>query len=200
MNKRIFDINSGIKEIERKLKVFKRKPVVIGIAGGSGSGKSYIAHLLSQQYKAKILSMDDYYIGIENMKEKNFDIPEAIDLKLLKYHLISLHQRKRIKKPLYDFKTHKRKGYEWFKPSRIIILEGLFSLHESLRDKIDIGIFIDAPENTRLKRRIKRDIKERGRKKKDIIHQWYQTVKPMYKKYVEPQKRTADIVILNPDT
>jgi len=192
-------LQDGIKkiiEITKNLK--KEKPVVlIGIAGGSGSGKGHVAKILSQKLKGKILSMDDYYLGIDKVKNGNFDSPKALDLKMLKEHLSCLKQGKAVKKPVYDFKIRKRIGFVRFEPSKVMILEGLFALHKLLRNELDLKIWVEASEKTRLKRRIERDVKERSRSKESVVAQWKTWVQPMFKKFVEPQKKHADIIIIN---
>lgn len=199
MLKKAINLKEGIKQVRNLTnKLIKEKPVIIiGVVGGSGSGKEYVSKIISKKLKAKILSMDNYYIGVKKIKDKNFDSPNAIDLNLLKKNIILLKQKKKIKKPIYDFVTNIRVGYEKYNPSKIIIVEGLFTLNKILRKKIDIGIFVDASESIKLKRRLKRDIVERGRTKESIIKYWNKTVKPMYNKYVKPWKKYADIIIIN---
>ncbi|MDI6591945.1 MAG: uridine kinase [Patescibacteria group bacterium] len=196
---RTFNLKEGIEEIKNLVnKLRKRKSVVIiGIAGGSGSGKMYLAKKVAKKVKGKILSIDDYYLGIDKMKDENFDKPEAIDFDLFKEHLKLLRKGKEIKKPIYDFKTHRRIGYEKYSPLNIIIIEGLFTFRKNLRKEMDVKVFVEASEKTRFERRIKRDIKERKRTKESVIEQWQKFTKPMHKIYVEPQKKYADLIIIN---
>lgn len=189
------DFKGGVMEIKKRIKeILKEKKLVfIGIAGGSASGKTWVAEHLSGQ----ILSMDSYYIGINNMRDNNFDHPSALDLHLLKKNLQDLKDRKTIEKPIYDFKTHSRIGYELFKlKNKVLIVEGLFSLNEILKDELDLKVFIDVPEKIRLERRINRDVNERGRTKESVLQQWIQ-VEEMYKKFILPTKENADVVINN---
>lgn len=181
-----------IKELSKSL-LKKQNTVFIGIAGGSGSGKTFLARKLG----GKIISVDDYYIGIDNMVDNNFDHPKSVELKLLRKQLTMLREGKMIKKPVYDFRTHKRKSYENFGPDKIIVIEGLFALNDILKDAMDIRIFIDSPKEIRLKRRVRRDLNERGRLDKSIEKMFNSVVEPMYLKHVLTTKNNADIVIRN---
>ncbi|MBM3210686.1 uridine kinase [Candidatus Poribacteria bacterium] len=173
------------------------KVVVIGIAGGSCSGKNYISNILAKTFNGKILSIDDYYRGIEYVKDENFDSPDALELGLLKEHIIQLRKGQDIEKPVYDFKLQARGGYEVFKPADIMIVEGLFALYDMLYEVIDLRIFVEADTKTRLDRRLDRDVRERGRTIESVIKQFEETVEPMHKKYVEPCKEKADYIIIN---
>ncbi len=187
------DFKEGILEIKKKIKeLLKEKKIIfIGICGGSASGKTFLAEKLPGQ----ILSMDNYYIGINNMKNNNFDHPSALDLHLLKKNLQDLKQRKTIEKPIYDFKTHSRIGYEPFKlKGKVLIVEGLFALNNIIKDELDLKIFLDVSEKIRLERRIDRDVKERGRTKESVLQQWIQ-VEEMYNKFVLLTKANVDIII-----
>ncbi len=181
---------ADISEVEKAISKIKKKVIIIGIAGGSASGKTTVARLL----KGKILSMDDYYKGINDMEDNNFDDPKSQDLDLLREHLIKLKNSETIKKPIYDFKTHSRIGYEEFKPAKLIIVEGLFALNEKIRDLLDIKVFIECKEDERFRRRMERDISERGRTEESVIKQWNETVEPMFKKFVLGSKKDAIII------
>lgn len=187
-----YNIKQGLKKIKQKIKELKRtkKIIIIGVAGSSASGKTTIAKQISKN----IINMDDYYIGRNKMIDENYDHPRAQDLNLLKKHLKLLKQNKSINKPIYNFKTHSRVGYKIFKPSSVIVIDGLFALNQKLSNEVDIKVFVDAPEKTRLKRRIQRDTKERGRTKTNVIKQWLTTVQPMYKKFVLPTKKNAIVI------
>jgi uridine kinase len=186
MNKSVIRIK---KMIRNELK--SKKFVFVGIAGGSGSGKTWLAKKLGGQK----LPMDDYYIGVKQMKDRNFDKPSALDLDLLSRHLKALKKGKSIRKPVYSFIKHDRKGYETYSlKGRVLIVEGLFALTGRIKNSLDIKIFLDMSEKTRLKRRIKRDMEERGRPKKSVLIQW-KTVERMYRKYVLPTKKNADLII-----
>ncbi|MCX8190519.1 MAG: uridine kinase [Candidatus Diapherotrites archaeon] len=199
MNKKIFRLrsfsfDSGLCELNKIVEGLLRKKsiVIIGISGGSGAGKTH----LSKKIGGKILPMDDYYKGLA-ISGPNFDCPDALDLKLLKEHLCQLKKGHTIKKPVYDFKTHSRAGYEDFTPDKIIIVDGLFAISKELASELDLKVFVDSPKKKRLARRIERDVKERGRTRESVIKQFTETVEPMHKKYVEPCKRIADIIIKN---
>jgi len=176
------------------------KPLVVGVAGGSCSGKTTLACEIERLLGARILKMDDYYKGVKITEEKfnhNFDEPAAIDMELLAEHLGRLKRGRAIEKPVYDFSTHSRSGYENFAPEKIIALDGLFCLHEPVKQQLDVKIFVDCREEKRLERRIKRDIEERGRTRESVLHQFHNTVSPMHELHVEPTKRHADVVIAN---
>lgn len=173
----------------------EKKPFILGIAGGSGSGKSYISKRILEHVEGKILSVDDYY---KNGSEGcNFDVPRQLDLELLREHLEMLQKGETIKKPIYDFKTHSRIGEEDFKVEGVIILEGLFALNNLFIDILDFRIFVEAPEEVRLERRMKRDVLERGRTGESVLKQWKETVEPNFVKHILPQKEIADLLILN---
>lgn len=189
-----FSLESGLLELNRCIqRALKTKPVVvIGITGGSGSGKTHIA----KKIRGKLLSMDDYHKGI-GRSGQNFERPQALDIGLLKEHLKQLRKGKPIKKPVYDFTTHSRTGYEEFLPGNIILVEGVFALTRKLASQIDLKVFVESPAERRLERRIERDIRERGRTKESVIKQVTERVEPMHKKYVEPSKKRANIIIEN---
>lgn len=201
-------IKTNLKEFLNNITNFiqpNQKPYLIAITGGSGSGKTYVAKLIQEKLNKNnqtttLISLDDYYKTKPKEileKDYNFDNPKALDLELLKNHLKELHQNKIIKKPIYDFKTSSRKGYENLSPSDIIIIEGLFSLNNLLVDEVDLMIYIQVDENIMLQRRIKRDIENRGQTKQEVINQWKNSVFPAYKKYIKPQMKNADIIIEN---
>ncbi len=175
--------------------------LIVGIAGGSCSGKTTLASELEKRLGARILKMDDYYKEhskvTTQMFDHNFDEPAAIDMQLLAQHLGQLKQGHAIEKPLYDFATHSRSGYEKFAHEGIILLDGLFCLHDPVKEQLDVKIFVDCPEEKRLERRIKRDMEERGRTRESVLHQFHKTVRPMHELHVEPTKRHAHVVITN---
>ncbi|MCD6500799.1 uridine kinase [bacterium] len=178
--KKIFNLKQGINKIIDSIKELIEKGkgvVIIGIAGGSGSGKGYVAVAISKATGAKIFLMDDYYIGIDKMKDRNFDCPSAFEMSLLKKHLKLLKKGKVIRKPVYNFVIRKRVRYESYFPSKVIIVEGLFALNRALRGELDLKVFVEAPEKLRLQRRMNRDIKERGRTKESVLWQWLKSVK-----------------------
>lgn len=181
------------------------RPILIGIAGGTGSGKSTVA---SEIYKCipdesiAIIEQDSYYndqshLTFEERVKTNYDHPNAFDTKLLMQHLSTLIEGKAIEKPIYDFEKHNRKKETIrVEPKDIIILEGIMILAEpELRDMLDIKIFVDTDADLRIIRRIQRDIEERGRTIDSVINQYVNVVRPMHLQFVEPNKRYADIII-----
>lgn len=181
------------------------RPILIGIAGGTGSGKSTVA---SEIYKCipdesiAIIEQDSYYndqshLTFEERVKTNYDHPNAFDTKLLMQHLSTLIEGKAIEKPIYDFEKHNRKKETIrVEPKDIIILEGIMILAEpELRDMLDIKIFVDTDADLRIIRRIQRDIEERGRTMDSVINQYVNVVRPMHLQFVEPNKRYADIII-----
>lgn len=180
------------------------KPVIIGIAGGSGSGKTTVTKAIIKEFKNDlvIIPQDAYYQlydKIPTVKKgiKNFDHPAAIDNALLIKQIMTLKQGTAVEMPVYDFKTHKRQEETVpISPKPIIIVEGILIFeNEELRNQMDIKIFVDTDSDIRILRRIKRDMIERGRTLESIIQQYEDTVRPMHVEFVEPSKRYADIIL-----
>lgn len=180
------------------------KTIVIGIAGGTGSGKSTFTNRLKAAFPEEIavLYHDNYYksrdsIPFEERMRINYDHPDALETNLLVEHIKSLKNGKTIQCPVYDYTQHNRsKETILVKPSRIVIVEGILSLHDiDLRQLFDIKIFVEADADERILRRVLRDTEERGRDLRGIISQYINTVKPMHYLYVEPTKAIADIII-----
>ena len=180
------------------------KTILIGIAGGSASGKTTLAHKIKNLFDKKVVIIreDDYYkdrsdISFEERAKINYDHPFAFDHDLLNKQLTDLIKGKSIEKPIYDFTVHNRsKETEIIKPCDVIILEGLFVLEEkSIRDLLDIKIFVDTPSDIRIIRRILRDVKERKRDLDNIVEQYTNTVRVMHEEFVEPSKKHAHIII-----
>jgi uridine kinase len=177
---------------------------MIGIAGGSGSGKSTFTNRIKAEFgdKVTVIYHDNYYksndgIPFEIRQKNNYDSPDAFETDLLISHLKSLRRGETVQCPVYDYSQHNRtdKTLE-LKPSRIIIVEGILVLENpELRSLFDIKIYVEADADERIIRRIIRDVKERGRQVEDISMQYLTTVKPMHYLYVEPTKAMADIVI-----
>ncbi|MBQ0036960.1 MAG: uridine kinase [Firmicutes bacterium] len=182
------------------------KPVLIGIAGGSNSGKTLIARRIYEHFEAThsvvIINEDDYYkdqsfLTYEERCKTNYDHPFAFDQNLLQQQLKDLLAGKEIAKPVYDFTIHNRsQKVEIVEPADVVIFEGLFALeNEKLRKLESIKIFVDTDADVRVVRRIKRDLVERGRTLESVMNQYLETVKPMHDEFVEPSKRYADIII-----
>jgi uridine kinase len=181
--------------------------VVIGIAGGSASGKTSVANKLVENQINKVssialLRLDDYYKDLSNLSisersKTNFDHPDSIDFELLSDHLQKLKDGKSINKPIYDFSIHNRQDKsELIKPVNVVILEGILALSEAnIRKLCDIKIFVDTADDIRFIRRLKRDTSERGRTIESVISQYLETVRPMHMQFVEPSKKYADIII-----
>ena len=179
--------------------------MVIGIAGGSGSGKTTVVKALTEQLKEKVvvLPQDSYYkdsshLPLEERQKVNFDHPDSIDFPLLTSQLEQLKQGKTIEQPVYSYLTCSRSKTETITvtPAEVIIIEGIliFTCAE-LRKQMDIKIFVDADDDDRLMRVMTRDIKERGRDMAAVIERYCRIVKPMYLQFIEPSKRYADIII-----
>ena len=179
--------------------------MIIAVAGGTGSGKSYLAKNLANTYPRKeilIIEQDSYYKDISNLDyedrcKQNFDHPDAIDSILIESHLKKLLSGKTIYSPKYNFFKHLReKEGEKTTQRPIIIMEGILLLHYIRLHKFyTLKVFVETPEHTRISRRMKRDIQFRGRTKDSIERQYYSTVKPMHEKFVQPSKSYSDIVI-----
>ena len=179
--------------------------ILVGVAGGSGSGKTTVANNLVKAFKAEdaaLVEQDAYYRELINMtmEEKakvNFDHPDSIEFELLRKHLESLKNGESIERPIYDFTTHSRKeGTVKINPSKIIVVEGIliFAVPE-IRELFDVKIFVDTDTDEMILRRIERDMNERGRSLESVRDQYLATVKPMYLEFCEPSKRYADIII-----
>ena len=192
-----FELKKGVEEIKNRVIESKKSPVLIGIAGGSASGKGYISKMLAKILNGKVIGLDEYNLGRENIKDNNFDSVDAYDIELLKSHLKLLKQNIKIGKPVYDFKLSKRIGYEEFAPCNFVIVEGFLLFNDKLTDEFDFKIFVDSSPDVRLQRRIKRDIAERGSTEESVKRRWFRDAEPAFKKFVEPKRRFADFIIVN---
>lgn len=182
-----------------------KSPILIGIAGGTGSGKSTITKEIFKSINDSniaIIEQDSYYkdqsdLSYEERVKTNYDHPDAFDNELLITHLKDLANGKSINKPIYDFENHNRKKETILvEPKDIIILEGILILfEEEIRELQEIKIFVDTDSDVRVIRRILRDIRDRGRTLDSVINQYMSTVRPAHLQFVEPTKRYADIII-----
>ncbi|OQX93190.1 MAG: uridine kinase [Tenericutes bacterium 4572_104] len=183
------------------------KPVLIAVSGGSSSGKTTVVNSILdhlQNYKIAVIRHDDYYkdqsdMSMEERKKVNYDHPFALDNDLFINHLKQLIDGHPIEKPTYDFvELNRAKKTETIYPSKIIIIEGILVLEdERIRELADIKLYVEADEDIRFIRRLKRDTEERGRTIDSVIEQYLTTVKPMHYAFVKPTKRYADIIIPN---
>ena len=179
--------------------------LVIGIAGGTGSGKTTLMNNLIQRFSGSVtvLSHDNYYrrndhLTFEQRCLINYDEPAALETDLMARHLEALRQGQTIQCPVYDFTQHNRSNDTIeIAPKSVIIVEGILIFeNKELRDLMDIKIFVDTDADVRLCRRIKRDVNKRGRSLESVLEQYQTTVKPMHEKYVEPSKKFANLVVL----
>lgn len=180
---------------------------LIGIAGGSGSGKTTFAHKLQDQSLAplSVLHMDSYYLPFDDIPvglrrgegKANFDHPNAFDWKLLQEHITSLKQGRAIEVPNYDFKTSSRlKSTTTLRPQKVLLLEGIFALFDSfIRECFNVKVYLHVEADIRFTRRLHRDTQSRGRSVESVTDQYYATVRPMYKEFLEPQKEYADVIV-----
>lgn len=186
-------------------KIMSKKPIVIGITGGSGSGKTSVSRKIIEAFPALsvvLIEQDAYYkdqshLTFEERLKTNYDHPFAFDGDLLVADVKRLMMRQAIDKPVYDYVEHTRSSEVIrVEPKDVIIIEGLFVLDDvRLRELMDIKIYVDTDDDLRIIRRIVRDIKERGRSLDSVITQYLEAVKPMYHQFIEPTKRLADIII-----
>ena len=180
-------------------------PLLIGIAGGTGSGKTSVTNAIAAEFGSDALLVvqhDSYYRDIGEYggappSEVNFDHPRALETSLLIEHLARLKAGQPVEQPVYDFSTHRRSGRTArLEPRAVIIVDGILVLAErELRDLLDIKIFVDTDADLRFIRRLRRDIAERGRTVDNVVHQYLETVRPMHLEFVEPSKRWADLII-----
>jgi uridine kinase len=180
------------------------RPLFIGIAGGSGSGKTTIAEDVVERLDGKvaIVQHDAYYrhmpeLTFEERTKVNYDHPNSLETELLVEHLIALRSGKPIERPVYDFSVHLRSDDTVrIEPAPVVVVEGILVLSEpELRTELDLKIFVDTDPDIRLARRLERDIDERGRTPESVVAQYFATVRPMHLAYVESSKRYADLII-----
>ena len=183
------------------------KPVIITIAGGSGSGKTTVAQKIMNKFRGQniiLIKLDDYYKRLDDMTYEertkvNYDHPNSIDFDLFYYQLNSLVNGIGVDKPTYDFTIHNRSEIiEHINPANIILIEGILVLQdERIRNLSDIKVYVDTDSDLRFIRRLKRDTEERGRSVESVINQYLSTVRPMHEAFVERTKKYADVIIPN---
>jgi len=183
----------------------KPGPVVVGVAGGSGSGKTTVARALAASFRpeqVQIVLMDSYYkdregVPFEERTRINYDHPDAFDEGLLVEHVAALKGGRTIEQPVYDFTRHERRRERLtVQPSKVVILEGILVLAvEALRPLLDLKLFVDTAADLRFLRRLQRDITERGRTPDSVIEQYLATVRPMHEAFIEPSRRHADLIV-----
>jgi uridine kinase len=182
-----------------------KTPVIIGIAGGTGSGKTTVARAIYDRVgrdRIEWISHDSYYRNFdgyspEQRHQINFDHPDSLETELLTRHIDVLAKGSSVEVPVYDFSTHSRKAEtQRVEPRKVVIVEGILVLAEAeLRKRIDIKLFVDTPADIRFLRRLTRDIESRGRTLQSVVQQYLTTVRPMHEEFVEPSKRYADLII-----
>ncbi len=173
------------------------RPFIVGIAGGTASGKTTIAARAAVQLGAVVLTHDRYYLDAPSPRGHDFDRPESLQTSLLAEHLGALTRGEGIDAPVYDFATHSRAAHtEHIAPTEIVFVEGILVLAEpELCVRFDYRVFVHCDDDTRLGRRLARDTRERGRVWDDVLQQWFSTVRPAYKSYVEPSRQHAALVL-----
>jgi uridine kinase len=180
-------------------------PFVIGVAGGSGSGKSTVTQQVLASFGSEMVSVvmqDDYYLDQSHLtpevrRKTNYDHPDAFDWPLLRQQVHALRSGETIAMPEYDFTIDNRSTRTIpVKPAPVIVIEGLFALYdEDLRQMMSLKIFVDTASDVRFIRRLQRDIAERGRSVDSVVNQYLETVRPMYKQFIEPTRRNADVIL-----
>ena len=181
------------------------KPFVIGVAGGSGSGKSTVTREVLASIgpeRAAVVFQDDYYLDQSHMtpedrRKTNYDHPDAFDWPLMAHHVQALRRGEAIEMPVYDFAADNRSSKTiTVKPAPVIVVEGLFALYDAkLRSMMSLKIYVDTASDVRFIRRLQRDMAERGRSAESVINQYLETVRPMHKQFIEPTKRNADVIL-----
>lgn len=179
--------------------------MIIGICGGTGSGKTTIARAIVEAVGAGnvvLVEQDSYYRNLADMPlderhQANFDHPDSLDSEMLVNHLLRLKQGRTVEMPLYDFKTHTRSDkIELIEPKPVVLVEGILIFSEPrVLSLLDVKVYVDTPDDVRLIRRLKRDFAERGRSYERTMEQYERTIRPMHFEFVEPSKRHADIII-----
>ena len=182
-----------------------KKTILIGIAGGTGSGKTSVANAILAEFSSSevvLIQQDSYYhdlkhLHLDERATVNFDHPDAVDFNEMCENLQSLIEGQTVQIPMYNFNTHTRTDDTFtIGNHHIIVLEGILALFdEKIRNMMDIKLYVDTPDDIRIIRRIKRDINKRGRTFESVVEQYYNTVRPMHQQFVEPSKKYADVII-----
>jgi uridine kinase len=180
------------------------RPFLIGVAGGTCSGKTTVGERLTELAGAEhlaLIKLDSYYIDRTHQEfavraAANYDHPDAFDWQLLNDHLAALVAGASVPVPIYDYALHNRSDdVQWVHPARIIVVEGILVLYEpTLRERFDLKVYVDTDADVRLIRRLKRDVDERGRSPQSIVDQYLATVRPSHEQFIEPSKRHADVI------
>ena len=170
---------------------------VVLVGGGTASGKSMLSRHLGERLDALCIEHDRYYWDVPDPSRHNYDHPSALDTDLLVDQLATLRAGGRVPLPIYEFQTHTRSAaVEWADPTPIIVVEGILVLHDDrLCALADVRIFVDAPADVRLARRLRRDLSKRGRTVDSVLHQYFDTVRPMHQRFVEPSRSRAQLVL-----
>lgn len=190
-----YRLEEGIKEVKARIEKLleSKKCVLVGIAGGTGAGKTFVA----QRLNGAVISIDRYYKKIERLDKGNWDKPSSLHLDLLRKNLVRLKQGLPARVPVWDYFTHSRKGFETMQPAKVIVVEGLHALHPKITGLLDLKVFVEAGKEKRLRRKVERDQKERGGWTRQTSEQYFHKVaEPMFAKHIEPARPSADLVIV----
>ena len=199
------DPRPPVRQLDEHLATAPARPFLIGVAGGSSSGKTTVAERLAElagDEHLALIKLDSYYVELDDrtLEERaafNYDHPDAFDWPLLDAHLAALSAGAAVPVPVYDFVQFNRTGaVRVVRPARIVVVEGILVLWEpGLRERFDLKVFVDTDADIRLIRRLRRDVAERGRTADSVIDQYLTTVRPAHEQFIEPSKRYADVII-----
>jgi uridine kinase len=172
-------------------------PLVVGVAGGTASGKSTLARAAATALGARVLTHDRYYLNAPNPRGHDFDRPEALETSLLAEHLAALRRGEAVEVPVYDFAHHRRADHtERIEPGDVLVVEGILVLAEpTLASQLDLAVYVECADDIRLARRIRRDIRERGREWQSVLDQWFATVRPAHMRHLPGSRARADLFL-----